>query len=148
MARRKVPAEIRFWSMVLMRDDESCWEWLAATTSKGYGIFNAVKGAPTTAHRFAYEQANGPIPDGLQIDHLCRNRSCVNPAHLEPVAARENIRRGMSVSAVTMRTNTCQRGHALTDENTMYYKDGHRRCRACEHIRAKKYRDRQMATRR
>lgn len=86
----------RFWSKVDRRGAEDCWEWLASRQPNGYGQFSpgGRAGGMTTAHRVAYELTFGPIPEGLSIDHLCRNRGCVNPAHLEAVSQRENVQRG------------------------------------------------------
>lgn len=90
--RRSDPAE-RFWSKVDKGADDECWLWTASTDGHGYGQFwNGERRMPT--HRWAYEQARGPIPEGLQLDHLCRVRRCVNPDHLEAVTQAENIRRG------------------------------------------------------
>ena len=86
----------RFWSKVVKRDD-GCWEWIAARKASGYGVFNTDGrfGPVRRAHVLAYEDRRGPVPDGLEIDHLCRNRWCVNPDHMEPVTHRENLRRGL-----------------------------------------------------
>lgn len=73
-----------------------CWNWQLSLDHHGYGTV-CVKGKRTGAHRFIYEQANGPIPEGMSLDHLCRNPRCVNPAHLEPVTQAENVRRGSHV---------------------------------------------------
>lgn len=90
----------RFWSKV----DTSgiCWEWTAAR-SDGYGQFKSGPGEPAGAHRWAYQYLVGPIPVGVQLDHLCRNRACVNPDHLEPVSQRENILRGYGGAGRTIR---------------------------------------------
>jgi hypothetical protein len=85
----------RFWSKVV-EDDEECWNWIGARTSGGYGSWG-VGGVAKSTHRVSYLTLVGPIPEGLQIDHLCRNRVCCNPAHLEPVTARVNNRRAMGL---------------------------------------------------
>lgn len=128
----------RFWTKVdIVRNDE-CWNWTATLTGNGYGQFN-VEGRPFKSHRVAYELSVGSIPEGKVLDHLCRNRACVNPAHLEPVTQRQNILRGdleVSRQAVIRywreRTH-CKNNHELTAEN-VYAAPGRpnsRACRAC-----------------
>ncbi len=90
----------RFWSKVKKTD--GCWFWLAAKTKGGYGLIQ-VDGSLAYAHRLSYEIAHGRIPDGLQIDHLCRTRSCVCPSHLEAVAPAENTRRGIVGETIGLR---------------------------------------------
>lgn len=107
----------------------ACWMWTGADKA-GYGAFNDGKRI-TPAHRFAYELLVGPIPEGLQLDHLCRVPGCVNPAHLEPVTQAENIRRGYSASAMHGRKTHCKHGHEFTPENTYHEKGGGRVCRTC-----------------
>ena len=93
----------RFWSKVDRRGLDECWEWLGAKLVKGYGHFflggTRQEGNRrwVLAHRFAYEELVGPIPDGLDLDHLCRNVGCCNPAHLEPVSRSVNLLRGVGV---------------------------------------------------
>ena len=90
----RIPTEERFWRKVNKTD--RCWLWTGALTGKGYGSFGQTPpGGSVLAHRFAYIREFGAIPDGLVIDHLCRERRCVNPAHLEAVTNRENVVRGV-----------------------------------------------------
>jgi hypothetical protein len=113
-----------------------CWLWTESLTACGYGrLWDGIK--LLTAHRYAYEHLVGPIPKGLQIDHLCRVRHCVNPAHLEPVTATENWRRGFSDAAVNSRKTHCKRGHPFDEKNTRLKRGDflRRECRICERKR-------------
>jgi hypothetical protein len=91
------PLRERFWPKVLVRTPEECWPWLGALYSNGYGHISAGghSGPGLLAHRVAYELVLGPVPDGLDLDHLCRCRRCVNPVHLEPVTRSVNLKRGI-----------------------------------------------------
>lgn len=128
----------RFEARVIRTDD--CWEWSGAHFQQnGYALFNtkAADGVwrPTTAHRVSYELYIGAIPDGLVIDHLCRNHGCVNPAHLEAVTRRENTRRGNHPTAVLVREGVCSRGHAMEGDNVAVRPNGKRECRTCVRMR-------------
>lgn len=120
-----------FWSRAdRSNGPDACWPWIAAVDSCGYGRVKVAQ-RDLKAHRVAYEFAVGPIPDGLTIDHLCRNKPCVNPAHLEPVTWRENLHRAGRMGDETH----CLNGHEFTPENTRirHGRDGRtsRRCRVC-----------------
>jgi hypothetical protein len=112
-----------------------CWLWTACTNAFGYGTL-WVNVRPMLAHRVAYELFVGPIPEGLNLDHLCRVRRCVNPAHLEPVTQRENVMRGISVTAKNAAVTHCHQGHPFDDANT-YRNNGKRQCRICQRRREK-----------
>jgi hypothetical protein len=119
--------EAKFWATV--NKTSTCWQWLGSQ-HKGYGRFR-VNGCEWPAHRWAYELTHRPIPDGLQIDHLCRNRACVNPAHMELVTARENVLRGTGLTAINARKTHCAHGHPFDEVNTKHRPNGGRRCKAC-----------------
>jgi len=122
--------EQRFWEKV--DKTSSCWNWTAYKNKDGYGRFGVKSSSPIAAHRFSYELHKGKIPKGLTIDHLCRNRKCVNPDHLEIVTQRENTLRGNGVGVINARKTHCKRGHEYTPENTLIRNDnGGRRCRIC-----------------
>lgn len=127
----------RFWSHV--EKTETCWLW-TASGGRGYGIFypNGARSG-RAAHRFAYELLVGPIPEGMQLDHLCRVRRCVNPAHLEPVTGFENRLRGTNAIARNILKTHCDHNHPFDEANTRHWK-GERICRACSRERARTYR--------
>lgn len=125
----------------IARDPESdCWEWTAGRNNYGYGSVS-MNSKSTLAHRVVYELLVGPIPQGLQIDHLCRNRGCVNPDHLEPVTQWENMQRGLSAT-----WTHCPWGHEYTEANT-YRRPGRetRLCRICRATSRKTWREREWA---
>lgn len=116
------------------------WLWGMAL-SNGYGNFwDGSKKVP--AHRWAYEQWVGPIPDGLHIDHLCRIRHCVNPEHLEAVTPSVNVRRSDSPPALAIRFGVCINGHEMSADNTKILSSGARRCKTCHREAFRRYRDR------
>lgn len=119
-----------------------CWAWDGYVAPNGYGAVTSVeRGGPQLMHRVAYEIAKGPIPKGLQIDHLCRVRCCINPDHLEAVTASTNLIRGIgpviwskrmvALNKRRLASAYCKHGHELTAENTVL-DNGARRCRICK----------------
>ena len=128
----KVTVDVeRFMRHVVPVTESGCWLWAGVWNTKGYGIIQ-VNHYRYAAHRIAYELFTGPIPEGLQIDHLCRVRCCVNPVHLEVVTSRENTLRGMSPQAQLARQTHCKYGHPLAGDNLLRLKNPRlRACRAC-----------------
>lgn len=127
----RMSIEDRFWSKV-EKQFCGCWLWHGTMFSTGYGSFKA-NGQIKVAHRLSYQFLKGEIPEGLQLDHLCRVRKCVNPEHLEPVTRKENLLRGASFSGENSRKTSCPQGHALEGENLVKstLRAGKRACRIC-----------------
>ncbi len=138
--RTPTPLTQRILKNVVVNDD-GCWEWQLSLDKDGYGKIHHAKVA-TRAHRAAYIAFVGPIPDGLETDHLCRVRHCCNPAHMEVVTHRENTLRGTSPSALCARKTHCPKGHAYDPQNTRLDDRNRRNCRACQRIAARAYRER------
>lgn len=146
-----VTAEDRFFSRI--ERDGDCWLWTGALGGGGYALFGA-NGKRGMAHRWSYEHHVGPIPDGMEIDHVCHTRAvragtceggddcqhrrCVNPAHLDVVTRVENVARGNGHG----RETHCPQGHPYNDENTYITPNGWRDCRRCINRRAREYRQR------
>lgn len=120
-----------FLRFVSPEPNSGCWLWTGGGGGAGYGRFSASR-TMVMAHRFSYEAHVGPIPDGLQIDHLCRVRACVNPSHLEPVDARTNTLRGAGRTALNAKKEVCHRGHPLSPN---YGGRSNRVCRVCDRER-------------
>lgn len=127
----KSDIERRLWILTAPEPNSGCWLWTGAVNPHGYAKIR-IDGTDWLGHRLAYELFVGPIPRGLELDHKCRVRSCINPDHMEPVTGRENILRGESVSAQNARKTHCNHGHKFMPENTYVYPNGHRVCRACK----------------
>ena len=120
----------RFWDKVQKGD--GCWQWVGAIQGAGYGAFWTGPKCKL-AHRIAYEHLVELIPDGLVIDHLCRNRACVNPAHMEVVTGRVNTLRGETLAARQVARTHCPRGHPYSGDN-LIIRGGKRFCRECQKI--------------
>lgn len=136
--------EERFWGKVEKTDD--CWNWIAGKFDAGYGQFYDKDYPPFNhhAHRWLYERTVGVVPEGLELDHLCRNRACVRPDHLEPVPHRVNVLRSpLNPGART----ECVNGHPFDEANTKYRRDGRRYCWPCNQAHDKRTRARQRAER-
>lgn len=126
----------RFINKVNLSDE--CWLWNASLNNFGYARYK-IDGKMVLAHRYAYKYFNGDIPKGFELDHICRVRHCVNPAHLEAVTHLDNVRRGKSGEHGKVKTH-CPQGHEYTDSNTVMVQRG-RRCRTCQNDRSRLYRE-------
>lgn len=126
------PAIDRIFTEGRVYHDGGCWMWRMAV-SEGYGIINE-GGTSKLVHRVVYEALRGPIPEGMTLDHLCRERACCNPYHVEVVSDRENVMRGLSFGAVNARKKTCPKGHPLEPRNGK----GWRLCRQCQNEQSRK----------
>jgi len=126
----------RFFEKV-RHDASGCWLWEAGLTDHGYGTFRlgGRSDGKIYAHIYTYELLIGRVPDGLELDHLCRTPSCCNPWHLEPVTHRINSLRGISPTILMHRANLCKRGHSLLGDNAYVRPSGERNCRICLRMR-------------
>lgn len=126
----------RFWAKVEVQPN-GCWFWMGGRFDNGYGSFQ-IGGRSVSSHRWAFQQLIGPFPSGLESDHLCRARACVNPAHIEPVTHSENVLR---CDHHQRRKTHCPKGHPYDERNTHMRPSGGRRCRACSRIERREYRE-------
>jgi hypothetical protein len=153
--RRRASEADRFWVKVDKAGPVSahrpdlgpCWVWTATRNPYGYGQFYLSGGPLVVAHRWAWEQVNGPVPDGLVLDHLCRHPACVHPEHLEAVTEAVNIQRGLAgdLKPPLLQREKCANGHELTPENRFLRKDRPRKqylCRKCSAERQRRYAER------
>jgi hypothetical protein len=119
------------WARIMPEPNSGCWIWIGGRGRSGHGqTWDSVKRRQDGAHRVLYKMFKGEIPEGLELDHLCRLSSCVNPDHLEPVTHRQNLMRGFSPSALKARQTVCRLGHPLAVR-----KSGQRVCRICQSVR-------------
>jgi len=135
---KQLPAHIQ--SKIMPEPTSGCWLWAGATAGKNYGQITH-DGKRQYAHRVVYELVVRSIPEGLEIDHLCKVTCCVNPNHLEPVTHKENLRRSDAVLKTKLwaaSITVCPSGHEYTKENTAIY-NGKRHCRLCAAIAGRKY---------
>lgn len=132
---RSEPAIDRFWSYVMPEPNSGCWLWTGGLGGSGYAHFHPRGGEDVRAHRWAYEQFKGPVSTGLDLDHKCRIRFCVNPDHLEPVTRSVNLSRG---EVGRRKQPLCKRGHRLEGDNIYIDpKRGKRSCATCRRARRK-----------
>ena len=119
-------------ALALTKKSESGrWLFTGSLDKDGYGLMGVTGVGTQRVHRLAYEVLAGPIPEGMEIDHLCRVRNCMNPVHLEAVTRRVNSLRSESFAAINARKTHCIHGHEFTPENTYYRTPTHRQCRQC-----------------
>lgn len=130
-----------FHQRVIVDPVSGCWHWQLRLNSAGYGeVGGGNRRGTRQAHRASYETFVGPIPPGLWLDHLCRTRDCVNPAHLEAVTIRENLLRGTGFPAARAAQTHCVHGHEFNERNTWTRPNGTRQCRRCAALRERRRR--------
>lgn len=148
MGRPRTPPIDRF-NLYILLVPSGCIEWTGRIDRYGYGQFGpgGRNVANVGAHRWSYEHHVGPIPAGYQVDHLCRNRKCVNPDHLEAVTPRENVLRSASPASANARKTHCSEGHPLSGDNIYSYPDSYKRvCKTCKKATSdRNYRKRKVA---
>ena len=126
-----LPEPVNFWAYVSdWRNPIVCWQWCGAQSHNGYGYCSVKYYGTSRPHRFTYELIVGKIPDGLQLDHLCKNKLCVNPVHLEPVTLQENVLRSDNYIGKNARKTHCPQGHKYDGVNNL----GRRICKECQRV--------------
>lgn len=135
---QRTPVE-RFWSKVDRRGPSECWLWLPPAQRDGYGQFVPTPKKPQRAHRYSYELHFGPIPPRMWVLHRCDTPLCVNPAHLFTGSPSDNARDMVAKGRHRNQRSHCKRGHEFVAENTILLKNGTRRCRACDRMRAAEF---------
>lgn len=136
MAEQKILSDLAKFHKSYTVMDNGCWQWRRAISRAGYGVMRVTcdsRPRAVNAHRWGYQQLVGPISPELTLDHLCRNRGCVNPAHLEPVTQGQNVRRGRAMDF----KEYCKRGHLMSGDNLSILSSGKRRCLACKRFNNK-----------
>ena len=136
--------EERFWARVCKDEPNGCWVWTGSVDTRGYGMTHTLTSElrMIRAYRLSYQLLVGPVPVGLELDHLCKNRRCCNPAHLEAVTHAVNTRRSDNPLARNARKTHCKHGHEFTPENTLMRSWGGRECRECRRLTSHAYNDR------
>ncbi len=140
--RRKIPIIERFLAKIVKDKETGCWNWVGYVNKGGYGLISSDT-RPLLSHRVSHTFYKGDIPKGFDIDHLCRNRSCCNPDHLEAVTRKENLKRGIGPQLASERSKAathCPKGHEYTVENTRYRTQGWKLCRICSRANRRDYR--------
>lgn len=147
MSRHRLTQELlpaRLTEKFSMNRETGCWDWTAAKQPTGYGqVWNGKR--PEQAHRVFYRLFVCEIPDGCEIDHVCRNRGCVNPDHLRAVPHKENMRVSGALMGINARKTHCKRGHELAGRNLRITPSGARQCRACAAMHARRYKSMKKA---
>lgn len=136
--------ESRFLLRIEACRTDGCWIWDRSLQGDGYGYFHRTNGGSTYAHIVSWERVNGPVPEGMELDHLCREPRCFNPEHLEAVSHQVNVLRGVGVAARRATQTHCVAGHEFTEENT-YILSGYRNCRTCHKRRSREWWERKRS---
>lgn len=127
------PLPDRIWNRITVNSETGCWESTLSLNAQGYTQVRW-KGRTMRLHRLIYTHLVGPVPLDIHLDHLCRNRACCNPRHIEPVSGRENVMRGDGFASVNANKTHCPRDHEYDARNTYHDSTGARRCRQCARL--------------